>query len=277
MKVALFFDGKNFYMASQRYAPDLGIDYSKLANWLTGQVSDDSGDFVGARYYTGFIPPNEESGAVAFSEFLNELEIQLGYFVKREPRVHRTAICKECGSKYTYRTEKRVDTQLVADMIHFAAVNAYDVAILLSGDQDFAPAVDAVNALGKRVYLAVWPGHGVSKELRIRCYGQIPLEEGVPEFSTGKARGRDVSYAASPSGDPEENMVAEIARAVEYHRRGYISRGHFLTKWRPQFDIPATGDSREAMLDKLVDEGRVLERDVELSGNSFKALELPSA
>ena len=30
------------------------------------------------------------------------------------------------------------------------------------------------------------------------------------------------------------------------------------------------------MLDKLIAEGRVLERDVELRGNSFKALELPS-
>ena len=274
MKVALFFDGKNFDLPFQRYAPDSEIDYNKLANWLTDRVSGGNGDFVGAHYYTGFTPPSQsESGA--FSEFLNELETLLGYFVNREPRVRRTAKCKECGFTYTYRTEKRVDTQLVADMIHFAAVNAYDVAVLLSGDQDFAPAVDAVNALGKRVYLAVWPGHGVSKELRIRCYGQIPLEEGVAEFSMGKARDGDVSYATSPSGDPEENMVAEITRAVEYHRRGYIARGHFLTKWRPQFDIPAIGHGREAMLDKLVSEGRILERDAELSGNSFKALELP--
>lgn len=275
MKVALFFDGKNFYMSSQRYAPDLRIDYNKLANWLMDQVSG-GGDFVGAHYYTGFTPP-DESGSVAFSEFLDGLETQLGYFVKRQPRVLRTTKCKKCGFVYTYRTEKRVDTQLVADMIHFAAVNAYDVAILLSGDQDFAPAVDAVNALGKRVYLAAWHGYGVSQELRIRCYGQIPLEEGVAEFSTGKSRDREVSYAASPSGDPEENMIAEIARALEYHRRGYISRGHFLTKWRPQFDIPAIGHGREAMLDKLVSEGRILERDAELSGNSFKALDLPRA
>ena len=86
MKVALFFDGKNFYMALKRYAPDLKIDYSKLANWLTGQASGGGGDFVGARYYTGFTDPRE-SGSSAFSDFLNALEMQLGYFVKREPRV----------------------------------------------------------------------------------------------------------------------------------------------------------------------------------------------
>ena len=275
MKVALFFDGKNFYKAFRRYAPDLEIDYSKLANWLTGQVSGGGGDFVGARYYTGFTAPRE-SGLSAFSDFLNALEMQLGYFVKREPRVRRTAKCNECGFTYTYHTEKRVDTRLVADMIHFAAVNAYDVAVLLSGDQDFAPAVDAVNALGKRVYLATWPGHGVSKELRIRCYGQIRLGEGVGKFSTGRSRGGDNSYPVSSSDDPEENMIAEIARASEYHPE-YVSRGHFLNKWRPQFEIPAIGHVREVMLDKLIAEGRVLERDVELRGNSFKALELPSA
>ena len=160
-------------------------------------------------------------------------------------------------------------------MIHFAAVNAYDVAILLSGDQDFAPAVDAVNALGKRVYLATWPGHGVSKELRIRCYGQISLGEGVDEFATGRSRSGDISHLVSQSNDPEENMIAEIARAREYHPE-FVSRGHFLNKWRPQFDMPI-GHGREVMLDKLIAEGRVLERDVELRGNSFKTLELPRA
>ena len=109
MKVALFFDGKNFYMALQRYAPDLKIDYGKLANWLTGQVSGGSGDFVGARYYTGFTDPRDphESGSSAFSDFLNALEMQLGYFVKREPRVRRTAKCKKCGFTYAYHTEIR--------------------------------------------------------------------------------------------------------------------------------------------------------------------------
>ena len=160
-------------------------------------------------------------------------------------------------------------------MIHFAAVNAYNVAVLLSGDQDFAPAVDAVNALGKRVYLATWPGHGVSKELRIRCYGQIHLEEGESEFSTERPSGGG-ALALSPSDDPEENMIAEIARAMEYHQ-AYVSRGHFLNRWRPQFDMPAPGSDREIMLDKLIAEGRVLEYDAETNGNSFKALELPCA
>ena len=179
MKVALFFDGKNFYKAFRRYAPDLEIDYSKLANWLTGQVSG-GGDFVGARYYTGFTDPRE-SGLSAFSAFLNALEMQLGYFVKREPRVRRTAKCNECGFTYTYHTEKRVDTRLVADMIHFAAVNAYDVAVLLSGDQDFAPRRGCGQRLGEA---------GLSRDLaRTRRIQRAPNSL-LRSNSSGRGRGR---------------------------------------------------------------------------------------
>jgi len=48
-------------------------------------------------------------------------------------------------------------------MIQLAAVGAYDVACLLSGDDDFVPTVQAV---GKQVYLATWPGQPVDRELR---------------------------------------------------------------------------------------------------------------
>ena len=62
------------------------------------------------------------AGSGAFGDFLQGLELQPGYFVKREPRVGRRSQCGKCGFAYNYRTEKRVDTRLVADMIHFAAV-----------------------------------------------------------------------------------------------------------------------------------------------------------
>src|SRR4029453_2738313 len=45
---------------------------------------------------------------------------------------------------------------LVADLIPFAANGAYDAAVLVSGDDDFVPAVEAVNALGKKVWVATW-------------------------------------------------------------------------------------------------------------------------
>ncbi|KAL7541340.1 hypothetical protein ACHAXR_011966 [Thalassiosira sp. AJA248-18] len=48
--------------------------------------------------------------------------------------------------------EKCVDIQLAVEMLHYATVpNAYDVAILLSGDKDFVPALVRTRQKGKQV------------------------------------------------------------------------------------------------------------------------------
>jgi len=50
------------------------------------------------------------------------------------------------------REEKCVDIQLAIEMLHYATVpDAYDVAILLSGDKDFVPALVRTRQKGKRV------------------------------------------------------------------------------------------------------------------------------
>ena len=48
--------------------------------------------------------------------------------------------------------EKCVDIQLAVEMLHYATVpNAYDVAVLLSGDKDFIPALTLTRQKGKQV------------------------------------------------------------------------------------------------------------------------------
>jgi len=51
--------------------------------------------------------------------------------------------------------EKCVDVALATKMLYFAALPAaYDVAVLVTGDQDYVPVVRAVRSLGKRTMLA---------------------------------------------------------------------------------------------------------------------------
>lgn len=97
MKVALFFDSKNFSMALQGYDPTAEIDYNKLASWLTSQVSSGKGDLVGCYYYTGYTSPMC-GGPADFNDFLDGLE-EIGYVVKREPHVDRRGWCKKCNSE----------------------------------------------------------------------------------------------------------------------------------------------------------------------------------
>jgi len=48
-----------------------------------------------------------------------------------------------------------VDVALATKMLYFAALPAaYDVAVLVTGDQDYVPVVRAVRSLGKRTMLA---------------------------------------------------------------------------------------------------------------------------
>src|SRR5499425_272757 len=182
MKVSVFFDGQNFYRSLQRYDESLRVDYDRLAAWITQAAGGPGAIFAGAHYYVGVssdAPPLVEG-------FLKGLELRPGYFVKRELRVRRSGRCPACFSDYAYTTEKRVDTRLVADIIQYAAIGAFDAAVLVSGDDDFVPAVEAVNALGKQVWVATWSAEELSTDLRVRCFGHIHLSDGVASFRTDR-------------------------------------------------------------------------------------------
>ena len=150
--------------------------------------------FGGAYYYVGVSPDAPQ----VVEGFLKGLELRPGYFVKRDPRVRRTGRCPVCATEYEYTTEKRVDTRLVADLIHYAANGAYDAAVVVSGDDDFVPAVEAVNALGKQVWVATWSAEELSTDLRVRCFGHIHLSDGIGAFRVDRLP-RDRERAAGRS------------------------------------------------------------------------------
>jgi len=267
MKVAIFFDGQNFYRSLLRYDESLRVDYDRLAAWITQAVGGPNALFSGAYYYVGVsadAPPLVEG-------FLKGLELRPGYFVKREPRVRRSGRCPQCGAEYEYTTEKRVDTRLVADLIHYAASGAFDAAVLVSGDDDFVPAVEAVNALGRQVWVATWSAEELSKDLRVRCFGHIHLSDGVAAFrverprSGERAPGRAApSRLARPAGPPAtgsalERGLQELQRAEA--RLPHVSRGYFVMRWKSH-QLPPVGVEREALVQELLEAGLIEEFEV---------------
>jgi uncharacterized LabA/DUF88 family protein len=264
MKVSIFFDGQNFYRSLTRDDESLRVDYDRLATWITQQVGGPSALFSGAYYYVGLsadAPPVVEG-------FLKGLELRPGYFVKREPRVRRSGRCPHCGAEYEYTTEKRVDTRLVADMIQYAAGGAFDAVVLVSGDDDFVPAVEAVNALGKQVWVATWSAEELSKDLRVRCFGRIHLNEGVASFRHERAPGRAVPSrlaraAAAPAPASQialDRGLAELQRAEA--RLPHVSRGYFVMRWKSH-QLPPVGAEREALVQQLLDAGLIEEFEVQ--------------
>jgi uncharacterized LabA/DUF88 family protein len=61
--------------------------------------------------------------------------------------------------------QKEVDVALACELLSHAFRNNYDVAILVSGDRDFVPAVQHAQSVGKRVEVAAFPT-SISEELR---------------------------------------------------------------------------------------------------------------
>ena len=271
MKILIFIDGQNFYRSLLRFDDTLVVDYDRLASWITQAVGGPSTTFGGAHYYVGVSP-----GAPAPVEsFLKGLEGRMGYFVRRERRVRRTGRCSVCGGEYEYTTEKRVDTRLVADLIHFAANGAYEAAVLVSGDDDFVPAVEAVNALGKQVWVATLSPDELSSDLRVRCFGHVDLREGVAAFRADRPRSADRAGARpeSRSGPlrgagrgvalvPEltlQRALAELQRAEA--RLPHVSRGYFVTRWKAH-QLPPPGQERDLLVQQLVEAGLVEEFEV---------------
>ena len=151
---------------------------------------------------------------------------------------------------------------MVADMIRFAAGDAFDVLVLASGDADHAPAVEAVRAMGKVVYLASWGDEALSPRLRRAAYGHVDLlRECPPEILGEKVlaalSGDEVVLDEQPAEiDPDiaAQVLAEIIRAVGYFEDhgGYLGRGYFIHRWRG-LNVPSEVETREAILDYLVE------------------------
>src|SRR4030095_1495569 len=161
-------------------------------------------------------------------------------------------------------TEKRVDTRLVAEMIHYAAIGPFDAAVLVSGDDDFVPAVEAVNSLGRQVWVATWSADELSKDLRVRCFGQIHLSDGISAFRVERPRTFErapTRMAPSPltrptpppaSGLALERALQELQRAEA--RLPHVSRGYFVMRWKSH-QLPPVGAEREALVQQLIGAG----------------------
>ncbi len=287
MKICIFFDGLNFYRSLLRYDDSLRVDYDRLALWITQAVGGPTATFAGAYYYVGVsaaAPPLVEG-------FLKGLELRPGYFVKREGRVRRSGRCPSCGAEYEYTTEKRVDTRLVADLIHYAAIGAFDAAVLVSGDDDFVPAVEAVNSLGKQVWVATWSAEELSSDLRVRCFGRIHLSDGVAAFRTERPRAVDRERAPFPGRSdrlpprptsparplrppaaslPLDRVLGELQRAEA--RLPHVGRGYFVMRWKSH-QLPPAGPERESLVQQLIDAGLAEEFEVtDPEGRSITAL-----
>ncbi len=279
MRVAIWFDGNNFYAGWRLTAAGSRVDFEALAGWLTRQAGGES--LAGAWYYTGVEDdPSASESSARLAGFLTMLEHLPGFFVKRFPRVTRSTRCTACDAEHRFSQEKGVDTTMVADMIRLAANDAFDVMILVTGDADHVPGVRAVRELGKRALVCTWGGYGLSQHLRSEAWAHLDLLDGLSVFSAQRpseevtlavvrdapdpgeggapqdpdAETEDVTDPASTPG-MRAAFLAELERAQRHFASGYVGLALFLHRWMTQADLPHW--MRPTILDALIALGEV--------------------
>ncbi len=281
MRVVLFVDGKNFYAGWKDATHGVDLDFRRLSQWVVRAAGGTH--YAGAYYYTGVDTAIPQSpGQEKLENFLDMLENQPGFFVRRFQQKQRTSTCPHCGASHAYSQEKEVDTTMVADMLRLAATGAFEIAVLLSGDADLVPAVEGVRSLGKKVLVASWGSSGLSARIRRAAFDHIDLTAGLGEFSrqgygfapqaatgaptfahvaSSPANGTSAPAAApvpALSNDPavyEAALIDELKRAQASMVNGYVGAHFFVTKWRSQ-QLPEIPDFRRRMLDRVVAAGK---------------------
>ena len=149
-RVAIFIDGSNLYHALRSNLGRYDLNFADFGVKLCGARR------LFRTYYYNVLqsPAQRAEGQREQQEFLNALretpylEVRLG------------------GTKLSQgiRVEKGIDVMLATDLLHFAWINLYDIAILVSGDSDFAYALQAVKNMGKHIEVAYFETN-ISREL----------------------------------------------------------------------------------------------------------------
>jgi len=149
-RVAIFIDGSNLYHALRSKFRRHDLNFTEFTNKLCG-----SRQLFRIYYYNVLQDSTQRpDGYREQQEFLDILT-KTPYL---EVRLGSTKMAQGIP------VEKGVDIMLATDLLDFAWNDFYDVAILVSGDSDFAYALQAVKNIGKHVEVAYFEG-GVSKDL----------------------------------------------------------------------------------------------------------------
>lgn len=154
LKAMMFIDGSWLYKSRSTVFAKLGeenfeVDYARLPRLLCEELAnaiDEDVSLVRTLYF-GTIPSSRSSFNTgkqrAFYEFL---ECSCHY----ETDIHEV----EIGYGENFADEAWISMSLASSMLYYAAIPAtYDVAIVVSDNLVYAPALHAVRLLGKRIQI----------------------------------------------------------------------------------------------------------------------------
>ena len=137
-RVIVFFDYSNFHQTLSKLTkgdfPDqIRFDFKGFVETLTFGM-----DLIKV-YFVCSSGPNSGPGQQRFFDWLDGQDF---FYVKQFERK---------TNNQGEQREKQVDVYLATQVVALAYENAYDIAIIVSGDEDYVPAIEIVQQKGKIV------------------------------------------------------------------------------------------------------------------------------
>ena len=164
-RVSIFIDGSNLYHNLKRY--NLRI---KLEDMI--QKLETKREIIDIFYYTALLDKSyDENGYFRHKKFLEK--------IKNIPKINiiicnlKKIILKNGEIHFEIKGD---DIYLATELVKGAYENLYDIAIIVSGDEDFIPAIKLVQKNGKKVINAFFPKSS-SYLLRNCCDSSINLKK----------------------------------------------------------------------------------------------------
>jgi uncharacterized LabA/DUF88 family protein len=142
-RIALFIDGSNLYNGMRDNLANTRVSLQTLIRQLVG-----SRKLVRAYYYNAPLTEDYQDDLREGQQRFFESLRRIPYVTVRLGRLHR----RNDGSL----VEKGIDVAIAVESLSLAYENAYDTAMLVSGDSDYVELVEALKRKGKFVECAMF-------------------------------------------------------------------------------------------------------------------------
>jgi len=194
-RIMIFVDGSNYYHSLKKSFHTTKIDFQKLADFLVKEEN-----LININFYVSPVPWQEDAEKYSAQQkyfeklkLIKRLELILGrlehrknqklekirkdtqkLFLEIKPELSQNQITEfeklkiaiDDTLKFGNKVEKGVDVNLAVDLVTLAFEDKYDIAVIISNDGDFVPAVKKAQSYGKKVFNIKFPqcdAHHLSK------------------------------------------------------------------------------------------------------------------
>jgi uncharacterized LabA/DUF88 family protein len=180
-RISIFIDGNNFYFGLRKlYGKAKSLkefNFQKFANFLAKNRK-----IIDIFYYNAQLDKKQN---------LQKYKSQKEFFdsLKKIPNFH-LILCKLLKRKITgtnkfYYVIKEDDIHMAVDMVEGAGEDKFDTAVVVSGDGDFVPAVEAVKRKNKKVENVYFKGSS-SRNLKSHCDKSLELTREILDSFFGQ-------------------------------------------------------------------------------------------